>query len=399
MNSIVFKRENGGLGRRIDGQDHISGLILSFSGVTSVSTYLFRTVEEAEAAGITAASHEMAHYHISEFFRVATGAKLYVLLAPSFDGSFGEIKALQQYAEGSLRQVGILLNDDTLANTMAKVGSIQMVCDELAAQNMPLSAIISPSMLTTDLTNINDLPDVHEQNAPRVSVCIAQDGGGYGAAIATRQMTSVGALGTVLGTVARSRVSDSIGWIEKYNVVSSVYPKTLTDNVTKAREMDVPALADGTLVNTLTPEKIQALNDKGYIFLIKHVGYAGSYWNDGFSADKLTSDYAYIESNRTVDKACRGVYQALLPKISGPAYVDPDTGFLTADTVAALEALAEDPLAQMERNGELSGYLVSIDPEQDLLGTSKLNVTIRLVPVGVLREIIVSIGLALSIES
>jgi hypothetical protein len=162
--------------------------------------------------------------------------------------------------------------------------------------------------------------------------------------------------------------------------------------------MDTPALSDGTLISAMTPAQIQSISEKGYIFLIKYVGATGSYWNDGFTADSLTGDYAYIENNRVIDKACRGVYQALLPKVSGPVYIDPETGFLTADTVAMLEELADEPLAQMERDGELSGSQVSIDAEQPVLSTSKLNVTIRLVPVGVLREILVSIGFTLSVS-
>jgi hypothetical protein len=113
----------------------------------------------------------------------------------------------------------------------------------------------------------------------------------------------------------------------------------------------------------------------------------------------LTSDYAYLENSETMDKACRGVYSALLPQVSGPAYVDPDTGNLAEPTCKSLEALAEVPLAQMERDGELSGYAVSIDPTQPVLSTSKLEVVIKLVPVGVLREITVTIGFTLNTQS
>jgi hypothetical protein len=397
MNGIIFNRAVGGLGRRLAGEDHVSGLIVPVTGFQESSMALFRTIEEAEAEGITAEEHSAAHYHISEFFRLAEGAKLYVMLCGELDGSYTEIKTLQSFAAGSIRQVGILQADISLSSVVAELGAIQAVCAELAATNMPLSAVVSPRLTSANLTA---LPDIHVQNAPRVSVVIAADGGGYGAWLQKTgpyAAKSLGALGTVLGAIAKSRVSDSIGWVEKYNVVTIAYPKTLTGGETQAREMDVPALADGTLISAMTPAQIQSVAEKGYVFLIKHVGATGSYWNDGFTADALTSDYAYIENNRVIDKACRGVYLALLPKISGPAYVDPETGFLTADTVAVLEALGEAPLEQMQRDGELSGFLVSIDPEQPVLSTSKLNVTIKLVPVGVLREIVVSIGFALNV--
>jgi hypothetical protein len=264
---------------------------------------------------------------------------------------------------------------------------------------MPLTAIMT-GILTS--ATIASLPNLHIMDLPRVGFCIAQDGGGYGAYLQGLEAysgKSITALGALLGTLARRRVSDSIGWVEKYNVVSTAYPKTLTDGVQMASELDVPALCDGTKISDLTPAQLQSINDKGYILLHKHVGYSGTYWNDAFTASHLTSDYAYLENTETMDKACRGVYQALLPQISGPVYVDPETGKIAETVCKSLEAIAETPLAQMERDGELSGYAVSIDPAQDILQTSKLQVVIRVVPVGVLREMIVTIGFTLNTQA
>ena len=46
----------------------------------------------------------------------------------------------------------------------------------------------------------------------------------------------------------------------------------------------------------------------------------------------------------------------------------------------------------MEKAGELSGYEASIDPEQDVLSTSTVEVVIKNVPVGVIRKMKVKIG-------
>jgi hypothetical protein len=51
----------------------------------------------------------------------------------------------------------------------------------------------------------------------------------------------------------------------------------------------------------------------------------------------------------------------------------------------------------MERDGELSGFKIFINPDQDVLSTSKLIVTMKIVPVGVLREITVNLGFALKV--
>jgi hypothetical protein len=400
MNDINFKRDNGGLARRIAGEDHISGIIATVGAASPLlGKYEFRNIEAAEAAGITATAAPVLHYHISEFFRLAPGATLYVMAVATLDGTFTEIKQLQQHTGGKLRRVGIAQPGVALATIITQAATVNAVCEDLAALNMPLVAVLTGYVVSA---NIASLADLHTKNCPRVGICLAQDGGGYGAYLQAQEAQenqSIGAMGALLGALAKRRVSDSIGWVEKYNVVTTAYPQNLTGGEQRALELDAPALCDGTLISDLTPAQLQSINDKGYILLFKHVGYSGSYWNDAFAAIAQTSDYAFLENSETMDKACRGVYSALLPQISGPAYVDPVTGRLAESTCKSLEALAEVPLEQMVRDGELSGYAVSIDPEQPVLTTSKLEVVIKLVPVGVLREITVTIGFTLNTQS
>ena len=51
----------------------------------------------------------------------------------------------------------------------------------------------------------------------------------------------------------------------------------------------------------------------------------------------------------------------------------------------------------MEKAGELSGYVVEIDPDQNVLATSEIEIVIRPVGVGVVRRIKVKIGYAESV--
>jgi hypothetical protein len=51
----------------------------------------------------------------------------------------------------------------------------------------------------------------------------------------------------------------------------------------------------------------------------------------------------------------------------------------------------------MEKAGELSGYEAVIDPAQDVLSTSTVEVVIKNVPVGVIRKIKVKIGYVTSL--
>jgi hypothetical protein len=46
----------------------------------------------------------------------------------------------------------------------------------------------------------------------------------------------------------------------------------------------------------------------------------------------------------------------------------------------------------MAANGELSAYAVIINPDQNVLSTGNLTITLELVPVGVARSIVVNVG-------
>ena len=374
MNGVKFIRENGGLGRRQEGTDFISGIIVY--GETATDKRLILSVSELDKAGITATTHPVLHYHVSEFFRVNEGAKLYVQSVAESDGNYTEVKVMQNFAEGNIRQIAVCdfkreLN--TLSNSVSKLNQI---ASELGELNIPLSLLLSVKITAEDMTK---LPDLHTLNAERVSVVIGQDGGGRGAYL-SQTNTSISCIGAVLGAVSKAKVSESIAWVEKQNLVSIAYVKALTGGVEKTRELDSICFCDGSAIGNYTPQQLEAINDKGYIFGVKHTGIAGTFLNDSFTATSLESDFAYIENNRTIDKAIRGINKVLIKKVSG---------------VAALEALCDDVLDEMKRNGEISGYEAYINPNQQVLRTSKLEVIVKIVPVGTLRKIEVKIGLTL----
>ncbi len=398
MNGITFQREQGGLNRRVEGEDHVSALLFYGAEATHLPELLdVYSLEDAERNKVSMAKTPIAYYHIAEFFRVAAGSRLLVraVADSKYDGKFEEVKSMQQQAAGAIRQVGVWAGHKNTVH----IENLNKACEDLAAMNMPLSAVIAYRLTTEEL---KALPNLEDNAHPRVSICIAQDGGGLGAHLQKggAEKPVITAIGACMGAIARAKVHESIAWVEKQNMVSTTYTGASMGRIPQnlAKELDVAALVDGTLMSELTPTEQDAINRKRYLFLCKHVGQAGTYWNDSFTADKPESDYGYIENNRTIDKAVRGIYKALLPHLSGPIRVDASTGKISVGTITFLETLAEDTLVRMERDGELSGFKVIIDPNQSVLGTSKLAVVVKLIPVGVLREIKVSIGFTLKIE-
>lgn len=393
MNSLKIERQNGNVPKSLAGEDHVSGLIAYLAeeeipeGFKKGHVQAVSTIDTAEALGIKADSEhwgvKVLHYQLSEIFRVNPGISLYVgiFTKPSGGYTFAEIKTVQNYAGGRIRQVGIWCGDK--AFDKEDVTKIQGVADALDEQNAPLSVLYAPKVPSP----VSTLPsDAAGANRCRVSVVIAQAGSGTGSelfadASNTEAKNSVSALGVVLGLLSAAKVHQSIGWVKNFPTGVSV-----------------PAFGDGTLYRDLDKALVEQLDKGRYLFFLTHVGQAGSYVNDSHTMDSATSDYAMIESVRTMDKAVRGIRTYLIPELGGNVYIDAETGRMQAYSVSHLETTANKALEDMEKAGELSGYKVEIDPEQDVLSTSEVEIVIRQVAVCVMRKIKVKIGFAKKVE-
>lgn len=385
---IEINKKDGGMRRKVSGTDAISGLLFYLPAAPAGwgdAPRLIPSLGEAEGYGITAEACPVAHYHISEFFRMAPGATLYAHIAkqPAEGDDFAQAEALLEYAEGKIRQMGVYTQN---AWNVADVAKLQKIATASETVNTPVSSIVyAPDFSAVE--NVAELPDLRgtgegAPNAPKISVLLAQDGAAKGAALYASLKKSVSSLGCCLGAIASAAVNENIGWIEKFN---------LSDG----EEMEVVALSNGRLRPSAA--LVDALDTKGYLCAYKETDIAGSYFYDSPTACPATSDYCQIEANRTMDKAVRGVRAALLPKLKGTVYVDPDTGKLNEDTCAYLEEIGGGALADMAKAGELSGYKVEIDPDQDILGTGKLVIDIANVATGVVRKFVVNIGYTTSL--
>lgn len=387
--SLTIVRQNGNVPKSQNGQDHVSGFVAYLLEADIPATFktepvqAVSTIDKAEELGITADatawSVKMLHYQLEEVFRINPSITLYVgLFSKPESMTFKELKTVQNYAEGAIRQMAIW-NGDT-APTADNIVKLEAVADSLDTENAPLSTLYAPLV-----SNYKNLPSNLATNNPRVSVVIAQAGSGTGAELYkskdNKTKATVSAIGVALGTLSKAAVHQCIAWVKNF-------PSGIS----------MPALGDGTLVRTIDKGELEKLDTNRYLFLNNVVGVAGSYWNDSHTMDSPTSDYAAIESVRTMDKAVRSIRTYLTPELGGNVYIDPDTGKLQSYTVSHLETTANIPLEEMEKAGELSGYKAEIDAEQDVLSTSTIEVTIKNVPVGVVRKFKVKIGFVKSLE-
>jgi hypothetical protein len=318
------------------------------------------------------------YYQISEFFRLQPQGILFVgFFAIPGSYAFTEITLVQNFAVGAVRQIGVL-KDPASAFAPGDLTLIDGVCKANDALHKPISALYAADLSAT--TDISTLTDLSTLSANKSTPVIGMDGGGQGWFLWLTTGKSAPILGAELGTVALSKVSESIAWVGKFNISNGA-------------ECEVLAFANGQLLSStaITDNLLSSLNDKRYTFLKKFVGISGSYFNDSNCAIISSNDYSQIENNRTIDKATRGIYTSLLPSLNSPLQLNAD-GTLSETTTAYLESQAGVNLDQMVRDGELSSYACTINPAQNVLATSKIIVVVQLLINGVARQISVPIG-------
>lgn len=389
--SLKILRENGNVPKSLPGEDHITGLVSYMAATDIPDTFktgrvqALSTIDAAEAAGITADAESWAvrvlHYHLSEIYRINPAVSLYVAIFEKPQGesqTFAELKTVQNFAAGRIRQIGVWCGDRALSGD--DLTALQGVADALAGEEAELSVVYAPKVGTLNTMPVN----LAGENKSRVSVVIGQAGSGKGAELFSDKTNtgkaSVSGLGVVMGLLSSAKVHQSIAWIKEFPTGVSL-----------------PAFGDGTLLRDVDKALLETLDTARYLFFVTHTGQAGCYMNDSHTMDSAISDYAAIESVRTMDKAVRGIRTYVKPELGGNVYVDASTGQLASYTVAHLETVANQALEAMERAGELSGYKVEIDPAQDVAGSGTVEIVIKNVAVPVMRHVRIKIGFAKSV--
>lgn len=395
--SLNIQRQNGNVPKSLPGEDHITGLVFYMAAGDIPASFkaervqALSTIDAAEAAGIVdhttgadgtqtpaAWALRVLHYQLSEIYRVNPAVSLYVgIFEKPQTGAmtFAEIKTVQNFADGRIRQMGVWCGDR--APSEDDLVAIQGQAATLEAEGSELIVLYAPKV-----ANIKQISTgLAGGGKCRVSVVIGQAGSGRGAELykdkGNAGKTSVSGLGVVLGLISRAKVHQCIAWVKEFPTGISL-----------------PAFGDGTLLRDVDKALVEQLDKARYLFFVTQQGQSGSYMNDSHTMDSAISDYASIESVRTMDKGARGVRAYMIPELGGNVYVDADTGRLASYTVAHLETVAGHALEDMEKAGELSGYKAEIDPDQDVAASSTVDVVLKKVAVPVMRHVRIKIGFA-----
>lgn len=395
---VTINRLEGGLGRRNPNTD--GHMLLVIQGAVATSKVALKEVkkllsaESAEALGIHPGYDDvnsvLAHYHISEFFRISPDGTLYIVLD---DGTLtdAELSTILK-AEASIRGVGIVRNSNTMpVDFGAVVAQYQDVVNTLETESRRIDAVFLEGVEADVSKDIASYPDLRALNARAISVVIGQD-----KAIRDLKPAYAGhaAIGAALGAFSVRGVHENLGSINIENKPNAYkgqrdYPLTspLHDRFVAA------TLQNGRAYSDLTNAEIRELDEKGYIAIGNYNGYAGFFFTDSHTTTESASDYSRIENNRVWNKAARVLRNALLPLVKSNVLRNASTGVIAPVAVKELEGVGNAALEQMTAAGEISNAQTYIDPNQTLANDTALKVRAEVVFNGILHSIEIDLGL------
>lgn len=134
----------------------------------------------------------------------------------------------------------------------------------------------------------------------------------------------------------------------------------------------------------------ETLHDAGFLTFMHRPGAAGYY----FGRDNMCAndDFAILVHGRVIDKAQRIAAATYAPYIETGITMN-DDGTINATEAADIENTLEQAiLAAMGE--QISRVSVHVDLNQDIINTSTINIQLRIMPLGYLTWITVSLGLA-----
>lgn len=386
---IILNQGRGNTGGQLPGQEHICGLFTTLATLPSGFTATDNVKEifginQAESLGIAKGSLTtgILWYHINRFFKTSPQGTLWlgIYAVPSTPASydFADVIDFQNKAGGKIRKMGIYYTDAPLTNVL--ITSLNTQLSALFDQYRQCTAIFVGDI--KGISDVNTLPDLNTLTARRVYVFIGQDAGNEGISlyllqpVATRK--TVGAIGTVLGLLSKTPLSESIAYRANSNVVIDA-------------EFDKIGFANGESYLSKNTAQLDALANKNYGFFIKDTSgqISGSWISETYTSTARTDDYNDLNRNLVMDELCRAEYLALFPNLNGGLLVE-SNGKLKPETINYYKNIVRNVLLDFEEKGFIQEVIaddVFIDPNQNVIVTSKIVIRVFARPIGVARKI------------
>lgn len=397
--NITF--QNGNLDQVAESPDGVCGLVASATAVGATfllnTPYQIKGMADVAALGIVNdVNNYVLHKTLKEFYDEAgEGTELWLMgmakttkVSQWFtkDGVTGKtpVEKLLDTANGRLNWLFtafspsaayvVELEKEVDKDVWVAMNLAQLLADDYAAKKYaPLFTLIEGYAFSGTKATLDDLT---QKSFDRCEVMIGD----------TETRTGVpasqgAAVGLYAGRLAKSQVMVNPGKVID-GPISSL----------KTYILDTPV----ELYDT------EALSDKGYVTFRTHAMKSGYYFVDGPMACEVSNDYHYVTHRRTIDKAFRISYMALLDYLLDENTLT-ESGTIDPIYVKVIENAVESAIySQMTLNNELSfnpadgkdrGVICKVDLTNNVASTSKLKLSkLQVKPRGHNRFIDVPLG-------
>lgn len=345
------------------------------SGVTNVITGAITVGTATNFSGGVASKLAQYHYYISEYFRINPTGQLYIgIYAVPGTYTFTDLTTLRNFASGKIRQMAVV-PDRALVYAEAQVATLQTLADAGLSAKAPFEILYSPEYDTQTIATVDDLSNNTSAN---VSVIAFGDDSGQGKFLRQTSGKTITAIGAVLGAVSRASVEENVAWVAQFNLSNGV-------------ELESVVTLKDIAYSSITDTSLASMENKRYIVARKFNSISGTYITDDVTAIAPTSDYSNIRLNRTINKAIRLVDSVMTPRLNQPIIVQSD-GTLSGDVIDDFRTTCLTPLDGMQTAGEISDRDVIISATQNVLSTGQVVITIKILPVGSAKFIVINIG-------
>lgn len=396
-------RTNGNLGRKATTNDMITAVVMNGVATSEMvlgTIYQLNSMDDVEALGINPAyddTNKVLFYHrLNKLFFYNPSIVIYLMpvaqtvtLTQMADKANNYLAKVLKDKAGEVNLAMIALNPaDTYTPTITTgldsdcitaMYKLQELADYEFSKDRFCDFFLEGRAFSGNAGAVLNVRTITEK-CPDVSMVLFND---YDVAHLKPEYNKYAAVEDFVALVSLAAVSQNAG--EHIDLFS------LTDTA-NGHYLNA-GLSSGAHIDTFSDANLDLLNEKGYVIATIVPGIAGYHIVDTNTCTDLASDYAYVENNRTIKKAIRLARVALLPRVKSRIYVDPNTGKIKAENAKELEVVVTESLKPMLSAGDISGGIdCFIDPNQNILSTSTLNVKLTFVPVAIGRTITLSIG-------
>ncbi len=394
---------NGAIGASEPMDDGVTGLVCTAVAVTQTvngktenvfalnTPYLITKLDELVSKGITSGEEDAnatLYKAVKEFYDEAPdGSKLWIMgvadtvtIADIVDKTKDNAKKLLVAANGTIRTLAVKIKDKSAYTPIVTTGidgtvrtaiTNAQALAEWATETLfaPVMVLLEGRHYTGNAETLVSNP-VNTGNNNRVGVVI-------GDTVADSKGAAVGLLA---GRIASIPVQRSVARVRTGSIVATTM------------------YIGGVAAELGNPETI---NDCGFICPRTFVGKGGYFWSDDKLAAEASDDYSLIPRRRVADKAYRITYTTLINEVAEEISVT-DDGKISAPVVKAIQTAVESAIVNnMTSRGNLGndpsdpndmGVECYINPDQNIVATSRLDVQVRIKPHGYSKYINVSLG-------